>query len=189
MARLPERPGSPGSRQLGWKAIGRHRHAAATNHAPTMGPVERVVVEGYVKTASTDGLDIGQGRMALGAQVNARQRAELREDREQRVRVTGVRGSDDRITVERVDVRQSVRKASPLQWQRRGRQPQRQIGRCKRTGRLQIRQLLAKTKAETTARAEAPRAVAERQKRLPAVAAKRKALVVQVVRGSSGGST
>ncbi|NBW49758.1 MAG: hypothetical protein EBR49_06630, partial [Betaproteobacteria bacterium] len=76
----------------------------------TMGPVERVVVEGYVKTASTDGLDIGQGRMALGAQVNARQRAELREDREQRVRVTGVRGSDDRITVERVDVRQSSEK-------------------------------------------------------------------------------
>lgn len=76
----------------------------------TMGPVERVVVEGYIKAASTDGLDIGQGRMALGAQVSARQRAELREDREQRVRVTGVRGSDDRITVERVDVRQSSEK-------------------------------------------------------------------------------
>ncbi|CAM8642172.1 Domain of unknown function DUF5666 [Comamonadaceae bacterium] len=76
----------------------------------TLGAVERVVVEGYVKAATADGLDIGKGRMALGAQVNARQRADLRQDREQRVRITGVLGSDDRITVERIDIRQSAEK-------------------------------------------------------------------------------
>lgn len=87
--------------------------ATAQEVQPTrnaLGAVERVVVEGFVKAASKDALDIGQGRMVWGAQVSERQRAGLSPEREQRVRITGVRGSDDRITVERIELRQSLDK-------------------------------------------------------------------------------
>jgi len=87
--------------------------ATAQEVQPTrnaLGAVERVVVEGFVKSASKDALDIGQGRMVWGAQVSERQRAGLSPEREQRVRITGVRGSDDRITVERIELRQSLDK-------------------------------------------------------------------------------
>ena len=77
-----------------------------------IGQVERIVFEGYVRSASRDSVDIGQGRMALAKTLPGAERAALSGNREQRVRITGLRDSHDRVTVQHIEVQPSEAKRS-----------------------------------------------------------------------------
>ncbi|NBX22490.1 MAG: hypothetical protein EBR58_14440 [Betaproteobacteria bacterium] len=137
----------------------------------TMGPVERVVVEGYIKAASTDGLDIGQGRMALGV-PNCGKTASSE---------CALQGCVEVMTASPWNgwmCAKVPKSGSAPVAKARAAAAKIQAGRT-----IPNQAVRAKTKAETTARAGAPRAVAERQKLLREVASKRKALVLVVPEG------
>ena len=85
-----------------------------------IGRVERVVFEGYVRSASRDSVDIGQGRMALAQTLSGAERAALSGNREQRVRISGLRDSNDRVTVQHIEVQHSEAKRSSLDNGRKG---------------------------------------------------------------------
>lgn len=69
-----------------------------------LGTVDKVVLEGYVRNASYDRIDLGQGAIALGGAVSAEQREALLHGPERRVRVFGNVDASGHLIAERIEV-------------------------------------------------------------------------------------
>ena len=71
-----------------------------------LGAVERVVLEGFVRSSSAQTIDIGQGPMALGQHLKGMDGDHRSLAANQRVRVIAAVSKDREISVERIEVRE-----------------------------------------------------------------------------------